>query len=225
MGTPAIPAISATPAASLSVGYHPRMAIYLDDDVVTLPGETLGAVLEAAATRLAEHGRIIVEVSVDGQPAPPETLADLAGRAVADAEVRLVSADPRELAAVVLSEIDERLDAARQMQLEAASEFQVDRVAEGMQRVGEAVAVWQQTQQAVVQTAALVGIDIDELSVEGKPVSETIRELVEQIVSLKEALEARDTVTLADALQYEWPETVTAWQAVVGEMKQRVIAG
>ena len=194
------------------------MSIYLDDEPVELPGPDLGAVLGQAQERLADLGRMIIEVQRDGQTLSPAELDAAEDAPVADSEWRLLTADPRELAVTTLQQVMQRLDDARQAQLAAAELLQQDQPAEAMKRVGEAVEAWQQTQQAVLYSATLVGIELDGRSVGDQPVDETIKLLLDQLKRVRDLLVAGDTVGLADALAYEWPETIDRWQTLVGQM-------
>ena len=194
------------------------MSIYLDDEPVELPGPDLGAVLGQARDRLGDPGRMIIEVQRDGQALSPAELDAAQGDPVADSEWRLLTAEPRELAVATLQQVVQRLDDARQAQLAAAELLQQDQIAEAMKRVAEAVEAWQQTQQAVLYSATLVGIELGGRSVGDQPVDQTISLLLDQLKNVRDLLAAGDTVGLADALAYEWPETIDRWQALVGQM-------
>jgi len=194
------------------------MSIYLDDESVDLPGPDLSAVLEQARERLGDAGRMIVEVQRDGQALTPAELDAAQDAPVAESEWRLLTAEPRELAVASLQQVVHRLDDARQAQLAAAELLQQDKPAEAMKRVGEAIEAWQQTQQAVLYSATLVGIELGGRSVDDQPVDQTIHLLLDQLKKVRDLLAAGDTVGLADALENEWPETIDRWQALVSQM-------
>ena len=194
------------------------MSIYLDDEPVELPGPDLAAALGQAQDRLGDPGRLIIEVQRDGQALSPAELDAAQDAPVAGSEWRLLTAVPRELAVATLQQVVQRLDDARQSQLAAAELLQQDQIAEAMKRVAEAVEAWQQTQQAVLYSATLVGIELGGRSVDDQPVDQTISLLLDQLKKVRDLLGAGDTVGLADALAYEWPETIDRWQALVGQM-------
>jgi len=194
------------------------MSIYLDDELVELSGDDLAVVLEEAQQIAAGSGRMVVEVQCDGRVLDPAELDDTQNTPVGDSEWRLCTADPRELAAATLHQVTERLNDAHEAQVGAAELLQQDRPADAMKHVTEAIEAWQQTQQAVLYSAMLVGIDLDGRSVDDNPVDETIGMLLDQLKGLRDLLSAGDTVGMADALAYEWPNTVDRWRALVGQM-------
>lgn len=200
--------------------YHLPMPVFLDDQPVDLTGQTLADLLESASNSIAENGRVVVEVHVDGQPVVGEQLEQQGDSPIGDAEVRLFSADPIELAASTLQQVRGRLDDASRLQSAAADLFQQDQPAEAIKNVADAVAAWQQTQQAVLQSAVLLGVELDGKSIDDKPVSDTITGLLEQLREMKELLAAGDTVALADSLAHEWPDTTQRWQQLIDEMVQ-----
>lgn len=194
------------------------MAIFLDDQPEALAGDDLGAVLDAARRKLVGTGRMVVEVHLNGRVLAGDELDTARPTAVSSAEVKLYTADPTELAIVILQQVQARLDDARAAQEQAAELLQTDKSTEAMQRIADAITAWQQTQQAVLQCAALVQIDITTRQVQDRPVMDTIQRLLEQLRQMRDMLSAGDTVGVADALAYEWSGTTRQWQELIGEM-------
>lgn len=198
------------------------MPIYLDDEPVTIVGENLAAVLDAARRKLEPSGRLVVEVQLDGATLSSDQLQERADAAVAASEVRLYSADPRELAIDALDQVRGRLAQVRDDQQAAADLLQQDKGVEAIQKVGACIAGWLQTQQAVTLAANLAGVDLNTLQVGGKPATQCMERLIEGLKSLKDALVHRDTVALADALAYEWPEQVDDWDRLVERLTEEI---
>jgi len=198
------------------------MATYLDGQSVALGGDTLGAVIDAACDQLDAGGRIIVEVEVNGLTLVGDELTAARAESVAEKEVRLVSAVPQELAVDALQLASQRLNDARSSQGEAADLLQQDQSQPAFSKIGEAVTAWQQTQMAVLSSSQLLGLNLDEQLLDNEPVSETVNALIKQLRELHELLLAADTVALADALAYEWPETIDRWQQLINQMIQWV---
>ncbi len=198
------------------------MAIFLDDQAVELAGGDLGEVLEAAKTHLADSGRMVVDVRIDGEALGGEQIDAQRLRQVDQAEVRLVTADPRELAVETLTGIRRRLGEAEAVQEEAAQLLQSDDAAPAMQKVGQAVEVWLQTQQAVLNSAMLLGMDLDVFAVDGQPLRTFTDKLLGKLEELKGLIEAGDSVGLADALAYEWPAITQDWDRLVAVLVEQI---
>lgn len=194
------------------------MAIFLDDKPVQLEGGDLESVLATASARLGERGRVVVEVQLDGLAIVAGNYAEHQCTSVSDAELRLYSADPHELAVTTLQQVKAHLDQARQAQLQAAELFQQDKQAQALEQVIHVIEVWQQVQQAVLHSVQLLRIDVDEKQVDGQTVVELTDSLIKQLKGLHELLTSVDTVGLADVLAYEWPQTADRWERLIVEL-------
>ncbi|MCX5660419.1 MAG: hypothetical protein NTW19_11950 [Planctomycetota bacterium] len=194
------------------------MAIYLDGGQVTLQGGDLAEVLAAARERVGKAGRMIVEVELDGKQLVGAELEAAMSAPVEKAELRLITAEPRELALAALQQVRGRLDDARDRQSAAADLLQKDRPTEAVKEIGLAMEAWQETQQAISFANALLDIDLTQREFEGAPASEVTNGLIDRLKSLRDLIEGRDTVGLADSLQYEWSETAEQWQRLIDQM-------
>lgn len=194
------------------------MAIYLDGRAVRLAGDDLRALLEDAQKTAGREGRVIVEVELDGRLLIGDELEKAADASIASSEVRLTSAEPRELASSTLEQVREGLAEAKRAATEAAELLQSDKRGEAMKRIARAVELWQQAQHAIDATTGLVGIKLEDRAFDGKPVAAFGEGLAKQLASLKDLLTANDTLALADSLAYEWPETIDRWDRFVAEV-------
>ena len=200
--------------------YHAPMPVYLDQQPAQLSAPTLGQLLAAAREHLAAPAggpprRVVVEIAVDGQPVPEAQLNDRLGDDIAQQEVHLTTADPRDLAVQTLRDVQHALGQAQQLQQEAADLLQQDQTPAALQKVGQSIETWLQVQQAVLQSTVLLSINLDQLEVDGQPAHALTTDAVQQLQDIKTFIQANDTVALADALQYEWPEITQHWHTLI----------
>ncbi|MBX2851699.1 MAG: hypothetical protein KTR15_08145 [Phycisphaeraceae bacterium] len=197
------------------------MPIHIDDQPSTLSANSMRELLAAVRDELAPSGRVVVEVRVDGQPITgPELDDDQPTQTTSD--IRVYSAKPSDLVVGILEDVRTQLAASQQMQQQAADLLQQDDPAEAMGLVKESINAWLQAQQAVGQSAQLLQLDLQEIKVEGQPVIERMTELIASLTELKDIVVANDFVTLADALQYEWPEITDRWDAAIGAIVKHI---
>jgi len=189
---------------------------------VDLDSGPLGEVLLAAQKRMEPQGRIIVEVLLDGRTIVGDELVDRQNEAIDDATLNLLTANPRELVIDTLGETHRMLEAAGEQQAEAADALQRDDEATALERIGEAMTIWQQTERAVSESAMIMEISLDSLRVDDMTFSELTAELISSLTHLRELLKARDTVAVADTLQYEWPAINMRWQKAIEKLMERV---
>lgn len=198
------------------------MPIYLDDQPVQLSGVDLASVLDSAADHLRASGRIVVEVTLDGEPLVDEQLESRRHDAVGDGELRLYSANPRDLSRTTLEAVLGRLDAVAQRQREAADLISSDQQNEAMTALTQAIEGWQQSQQVVIQTASLTATDLSTLDIDGAPAQAVIEQVITMLQVVRDTIEARDMVGLADTLAYEGPALIEQWQKLVTALIERI---
>jgi len=206
------------------------VSIYIDDQPVTLPGPSLKELLDAARARLANDqgathtgpGRVVVEILLDGEKLDPDTLAARGAEDMSGREIRLNTADPARLAVDTLEQVRGRLADAATAQKQAATLLQQDQAQAGYELVGGSVAGWLQVQQAVLHTAMLLGINLDQLKVGGQPAHAVTQRSLEQLETVKEHLQAQDPVGLADSLAYEWPELTDQWFELIDTLIETI---
>lgn len=194
------------------------MQVMLDEQSVELPGPSLGQLLDAARKQLADGGRVVVEVAVDGHKLDEQQITDRQGEDVGTLDVRFTSADPKALAIDTLEQVRARLGDAEEYQKEAADLLQRDQTQNALHKVGESIEAWLQVQQAVLHSTVLLGINLDTIEIAGEPAHALTTQALERLQDVKAYLQANDTVALADALEYEWPETTAKWHTLIDEV-------
>lgn len=198
------------------------MTVKIDDIPIDLPGETLGEVLVAAKQRLDPSGRLIVEIHFDGQQLIGDAIEQQQHQQIAEHDLALITAETRVLVIELLRQVRGRLDEALQQQEKAADLLQRDEEVDALKHIAEAMSIWQQTEQAVRQCAMLMEIELSELGSEDASFEELCGGLITQLESLRDQLQARDSVAVADTLAYEWPETTQKWKGLVERLLAEV---
>jgi hypothetical protein len=77
-----------------------------------------------------------------------------------------------------------------------------------------------QIHEAMGKSIEMLQIDVEQATVNDKRLIELIVKPKETLLQVKEALQARDYVLLADILQYEFPEVLEQWRALLGKLKR-----
>ncbi|MBL4702817.1 MAG: hypothetical protein JKX85_16350 [Phycisphaeraceae bacterium] len=195
------------------------MAIYLDEQELTLEATSLKDVVQAANAQALSQGRIVVEISLDGQVIPADQLASRQAESLPQGkDVHLVSSRPSELAIDTLNQCLQSLDEARKITSDAAQLLQQDDTTAAIEQIAQSMSIWQQVQAVVSQSTQLTGIDLNTRELDGEPINDIIRKHVTHLTELRDLLKAKDSLGLADVLTYEWPSVLDRWQQLVGEM-------
>ncbi len=192
------------------------MRVLLDDTTLLETAGSLGEALDAGRDAAQRHGRIIVEVLCDGEPASPEDLSDadaLARPALAQ-EVTLVSAEPRELVATTFDDAAAALKDLRDTQRDLAEKIHKGSVTEATAALGEVLEVWSAARQALEQGSEMASIDLTN----DDTVADMAAGLTERLREVVRAVEQRDWSSLADELEYDLSEQAERWAGKFTEL-------
>jgi hypothetical protein len=188
------------------------------------PGMALRDVIDRARTELIP-GRLVVSVAVNGVRLAEDELEIHLAQAVTEGDqIDLESGDPQTLAAEALRGVADEIAAAGRRAPQIADQLDRGESAEGVRQISELVQAWQMCNTAIVQCSGLVGCDLTQGQLDGQSMREGLTELVAKLRELRDALEARDLVLLADLLHYEVPAVCETWHGVLIALAAQVQA-
>jgi hypothetical protein len=192
------------------------MKVFLDGEPLLLPDSgTFAAALKDASARAESRGRVIVEVTIDGEPAPEATVEEPPETALGS-EVRFLSVEPVSLVRVTLMDAVDALDAARERQSRCAELIQTGKIEEALRPLSEAVQTWQTVRDAVEKSAAMLGMRLDELGAGSeRPIGDLIAALSAGLSEVRRSLSGEDWSALADVLAYDMGEQTEHWKAAL----------
>jgi hypothetical protein len=119
----------------------------------------------------------------------------------------------------VLAEVEEQLGEADRLKGEAVDLLQRNAAVRAMERLSGCFSTWQHAQESLLKTAQLLRIDLTRVTVGGSSLAEVCGNFITQLREVKQAMEDRDFVTLADVLTYEMTQTSRQWREAIGAMK------
>ena len=198
------------------------MQVLLDENVCDVAADTVEEAITACADLVEAQGRMIVDVHVDGARWSEEQLDSSRHKPTTAQVVELTSADPAQLVLQTFQDAAEALANADELQHEAAELLQSDQRTICMDKMGEALSIWLSVQQAIVKGSQVVGLQLDDIAVDGTPIITSIVHLNEQLQMLRTSLEQDDQIALADALLYEFPAIVREWQGILQHLQTLV---
>lgn len=190
------------------------MPVVVDDQPLSVDDlglTTFGQVL----THLQKANRLVVRVLVDGEEPDYQSLAALRATPTRRHTIFVETAEPRQIADEVLGEITAQLDEADRLSTAAAGELSAGNQAKAFEQLSGCFGRWQHAQESFSKIAQLLRIDLDRLSADGVPMREFLTHFGGQLRSIKDTIEARDFVALADILRFELPESTRRWRSAV----------
>lgn len=198
------------------------MDVFIDNDEFTAAGDTLESIIAAARREVAPSGRIIVEVRLDGRTVPESDLPQYEPMLPDAQELQLITACPFDLSLTTLTQARQLLRDAQAFQRDAADAAATDDTASALNHVRHSLAAWQQVQEAVKMTSALLALPLDELRVGEQPAAAVIDELAVALAHVREQLVSSDWIALGDTMRYELDQAAGKWQALIDVLSDEI---
>ncbi len=197
---------------------HELMA---DATVEQLGFRTVGEVL----SHVQKENRLVVNLLIDGVPPDLTRLGYLKAKSIQGHTLFIETAEPRQMALDVLEEVGNQLEKADRLKSDAVGLLQKNAAAAAMEKLSGCFGTWQNAQESIVKTAQLLRLDLEQVHVGVRSLTEPLVDFTEQLRQIKSALMDRDFVTLGDILTYETTQTTTQWQMALNAIKRIIIAG
>jgi hypothetical protein len=128
------------------------------------------------------------------------------------------------MAMEVLAEVEEQLDEADRLKGEAVDLLHRNAAVRAMERLSGCFTTWQHAQESLAKTAQLLRIDLKRVTIDGRTLADVMTDFAGQLREVKQAMEGRDFVTLADVLTYEMTETSQHWHTAIGALRGAIAA-
>ena len=187
-----------------------------------MKAQTVGEAIATAAKLTQTQGRLIIDVIVDGLRWSEQQLDSAEQKGATAETIEFITAEPKELVLQTFEDAAEALADADALQKEAAQLLQSDQSIVCMDKLAEALSIWLTVQQAIVKGSQVVELQLDSISVNKIPITESIARLNENLQLLRSALQQDDQVAVADALLYEFPDIIKEWRSILEHLQSLV---
>ncbi|MDY7108164.1 MAG: hypothetical protein SYC29_05960 [Planctomycetota bacterium] len=199
------------------------MRVLLDEQPCDIEAASISEAIRGAAALAQQRGRLIIEVTVDGERWDEAQLSSESLCAGTAGEVHCTTADRKALVLRTLSDASEVLAHADDLQREAAELIQTDQAAQAKERIAEAVNIWLTVLEAVARSAEALEMDLEAgLGESGEPLPRIIERLKERLQTLRDAVQSDDPASISDTLLYELPTVVGEWRELLSDMQQYI---
>ena len=111
---------------------------------------------------------------------------------------------------------------AEEIQRSAAKLMQANREGDGMQKLLEALAIWNTVQLAIARCFELTVITREEVRAAGIDLDGAIAALDAQLRTLRDAMQSKDMTGVSDCLMYEFPETTRRFAQTLASIASAV---
>jgi hypothetical protein len=182
--------------------------------------QTVGQVL----SHLRTEKRLVVQILIDGSEPEVSELGAISGTKLDGHCIFIETANPRQLAAEVLDEIESQLLQSQTLKRVVADLLQTNQVPKAMENLGGCLSSWQNVRESLSKIVELLRLDLTEITVGRSTATAVMGNFSEKLRQIKQALEQRDYVLLGDVLMYEMADTDKQLLAAIDAVRQFVAA-
>jgi hypothetical protein len=200
------------------------MHILIDDEpyLTEVPrGQTVQQLAQSACRGddPDQADRIVVSLRCDGEPVPDHQLDEVLQTTVSAFEKLELQTRPlRALLHATLGQASELLEQTAGWAEEAANLLSDGKTSCAMEKLQQVLSSWQEVQDATQLAARALGTQVEELTVSGQRVQETLEPLKLKLRDLRTALQNGDLVLVGDLLRYELEEWFDCWRGVLMQL-------
>ena len=164
--------------------------------------------------------RMVVSLRCDGQAVPAEAMTDTLSRSISSFDrLDIATGTKSSLVIEAMEQASTCLSETEAACRQTAEMLTEGKTAEAAQSLRDCLRVWQQIHEAVAHSIEMLRLDLEQATVNDRPLLEIIGRPRDALLQVRDALQSQDYVLLADILQYEFSEVTDCWQAVIGRLR------
>jgi hypothetical protein len=180
--------------------------------------------LRLAQDELCPADHIIVSLRCDGLQVQADEMESKLKRPVGDfRRVEVLTGTQPQLVCEAMTQAQEALEGTEAELGGIADQLIEGRIIESVQRLADSLTIWQQIHDAVSKSIQMLDLDPQMITVGDQSLVVALRGPKDMLLQVKEALEAKDYVMLADVLQYEIEPAVNTWRAILSEIHRLAV--
>ncbi|MFI4916121.1 MAG: hypothetical protein ACIAS6_06395 [Phycisphaerales bacterium JB060] len=195
------------------------MKATLDGQEISIDRPTLAAALEAGVASARAQGRIVIDVSMDGQPVDGELLSQPTDEPLDAGVLEMTSTDPLSLVRVTFFDAADAMDSAKEEHQACAEQIHRGEIGQAMAGLGQLLSTWQAVRQAVAQGGAALGQPLSAYASNGA-LDERTEALAKHLDDLKRAVGNDDLTTVADLLEEDLRAEAGQWADTLRHIAQ-----
>ncbi|HEX8915516.1 MAG TPA: hypothetical protein VF796_24395 [Humisphaera sp.] len=196
------------------------MSVTVDHESLSVDQLGLTTVGQLLA-HLQRDNRLVVNLLIDGEQPDLRQLGRVRASPLAGHVLYVETAEPQAIALDVLDEVEVELDEAERLKGEVVDLLQQNQPAPAFERMSRCFTAWNAARESIQKVTQLLRLDVERIRVgPNVALADTLTRFADHLRQLKDALEARDFVTLADVLAYEMTETTAQWRQALAAVRR-----
>ena len=185
--------------------------------------KTAGKLLSEMRQAVTSAGRVITSIEVDGKELSQAEEKKMASARVKEFNlIEVRTAEPRELCLATLQEVGRHIQPIIDESARIASLIDTGKEVQAFERILPCLEVWSAILAAVQKIAALMQVDVKQISSAQEPLSESVGALVRFLQCLKTSIDGQDLVAVRDAMKHEMPEVAARISAQISALSAAI---
>lgn len=197
------------------------MRVWIDSTELNA-SDSISDALDQAREHSEQSGRLIIDISADGQPINDDILENPPNDHAGISELRLTTTDPVAFLTETLHSARETITLVREDQGTAADHLRTGQLEPAVESLTAVLTGWQALRDVVGQSAVLADIDLSTIKVQATTAEACINKLGQTLSEIRDNLTSQDWSSLGDAIEYDLDEQAQQWDAMLQAMAQRV---
>ncbi|MFK7759226.1 MAG: hypothetical protein AB8C13_04685 [Phycisphaerales bacterium] len=199
------------------------MHIWIDNTQLA-DATDINAALDQARAHTESSGRLIIDILVDGHPAPDELFEDEPQGLGSINELRFTTADTKELIVETGQTAIDSIQLIQADQQAATQQLRSGDLEDSMETMRAIMEGWQAVRDIVDQLAQIAQININELKVDTHTGNQIIDALSSALTEVRENLKNEDWSSLGDTIEYDLNELAAQWSSLLNAIVNHVQA-
>lgn len=202
------------------------MELYIDgrlapDDAA--PGATVDDLMEGIRRETARSDRAILGLVCDGIDVfGPELTQTLANPVSQYTRIEVQTGDRYPMLADALDEARASLESVESRYDEVIALLGEGNTRQALELLAQCIGDWHQINEVIGQSLVLLHPGDESLLEGATEFAETIGPVRDKLVEIKNAVAAKDFVTLSDILEYEFADVGDCWRRVIDRIRHRI---
>ncbi len=199
------------------------MDVFMNDnklDELTISEGTLEEAVRTVQNDWCAPGQLVINLRCDGRDVPAGQMTEILNKSVSDFNrLEVYTGAPGDLVRDAMEQALNALANTAETNQAVADQLTQGQIGEAVEMLAQNLHIWQQIHEALAKSVQMLNIDADKITIEGKSLTEAIGKPKDLLLQIKDALEGRDYVLLADVLQYEFADVSKQWEAILKEVR------
>jgi len=181
----------------------------------------LGEMISQLDENILTEEQMITGVSIDGNPMEDPLEAEHLDISEV-AEIHVSTEHRTEICKAILREVKERFDPLQESLQTTAERLAEGSSNEGLMELAGSFDVWDAVRQGIFTVVALMGLEVEAMTVADRSYMDEDAELVELLQQIRDAISSNDLVSVGDLAEYELAPHVDTMRELVNILEKHV---